>query len=45
LSPVQHDHPVKQEFMQPAAMEVMVDGDILPSEIVISDPLEMWLNY
>lgn len=45
LSPVQHDHPVKQEFMQPALTEVMVDGDILPSEIVISDPLEMWLNY
>lgn len=45
LAPTQHDQPVKQEFLQPAVTEVMVDGDILPSEIVISDPLEMWLNY
>ncbi|KEF62572.1 uncharacterized protein A1O9_00545 [Exophiala aquamarina CBS 119918] len=46
LSPAaQHDQQLKQEFLQPAVTEVMVDGDILPSEIVISDPLEMWLNY
>lgn len=45
LSPVRHEHLVKQEYLQPAAMEVLVDGAILPSEIVISDPLEMWLNY
>jgi len=45
LAPAHQDQPVKQEFIHPAVTEVMVDGDILPSEIVISDPLEMWLNY
>ncbi|KIY02486.1 uncharacterized protein Z520_00951 [Fonsecaea multimorphosa CBS 102226] len=39
------DQPVKQEFIAPAATEVMVDGEMPPAESFISDPLEMWLNY
>jgi hypothetical protein len=43
--PVQTDQPVKQEFIALAATEAMVDGEITPAEVWISDPLEMWLNF
>lgn len=45
FAPLQSEVPVKPEFVAPAATQVMVDGDIAPTEMVISDPLEMWLNY
>ena len=45
FAPAQHDLAVKKEFIQPAVTDVMVDGDIFPSDMMVSDPLEMWLNY
>ncbi|KAJ9499493.1 hypothetical protein H2202_005076 [Exophiala xenobiotica] len=45
FAPVQPDHALKQEFLAPVAPEVMVDGDIGPTDTSILDPLEMWLNY
>jgi hypothetical protein len=43
--PVQTDRPVNQEFITLAITEAMVDGEIIPAEVWISDPLEMWLNF
>jgi hypothetical protein len=45
FAPLQSDQPIKQEFVNPSATEVMVDGDIGPTDTFVSDPLEMWLNY
>lgn len=45
FAPVQTDEAVKHEFAPSAAGEVMVDGIIDPLDTMISDPLEMWLNY
>jgi hypothetical protein len=42
---IESDQPVKHEFVAPPATEVMVDGELAPTETLISDPLEMWLNY
>lgn len=36
---------LKQEFVAPSSTEVVVDGDIGPTDTSILDPLEMWLNY
>ena len=38
------DRPVKQEFIAPAATEVLTDGDF-GTFMTTNDPLEMWLNY
>ena len=45
FAPLLSDQPVKHEFVAPAVTEVMVDGEIAPTDTLISDPLEMWLNY
>jgi hypothetical protein len=45
FAPLQSDHPVKREFNTSALTDGMVDGDIPPLDALISDPLEMWLNY
>ncbi len=45
FAPLPSDQVIKQEFIAPAAAEVMVDGDIGPTDTLVSDPLEMWLNY
>ena len=45
FAPLETDHPVKREFIQSTASGVMVDGEMPPADILISDPLEMWLNY
>ncbi|KIX07617.1 uncharacterized protein Z518_02270 [Rhinocladiella mackenziei CBS 650.93] len=45
FAPLQSDQPVKHEFVAPAVTEVMVDGEIAPTDTLISDPLEMWLDY
>ena len=38
------DRPMKQEFIAPAATEVITDSDF-ESFMTTNDPLEMWLNY
>jgi hypothetical protein len=45
FAPLETDQPVKREFIAPATTEVMVDSELPPTETLISDPLEMWLNY
>ncbi|KAJ9611412.1 hypothetical protein H2200_004596 [Cladophialophora chaetospira] len=45
FTPLESDQPVKHEFIAPEPSEVMVDGVFPPVESLISDPLEMWLNY
>ncbi|KIW69653.1 hypothetical protein PV04_05517 [Phialophora macrospora] len=45
LTPLETDQPVKHEFMPPAVSQGMVDSELPPTETLISDPLEMWLNY
>lgn len=45
FTPLETDQPVKREFTAPEASDVVVDSEIPPTESLISDPLEMWLNY
>ncbi|OAG35523.1 hypothetical protein AYO21_10331 [Fonsecaea monophora] len=45
FTPLDADQPVKQEFIAPAATEVVVDSELPLTESLVSDPLEMWLNY
>ncbi|KIW11131.1 hypothetical protein PV08_10431 [Exophiala spinifera] len=45
FTPGQPDSSQKQEFVARSSTEVMVDGDIGPTDTSILDPLEMWLNY
>lgn len=45
FAPTQADLSLKQEFVAPSSTEVMVDGEIGPTDTSILDPLEMWLNY
>jgi DNA primase catalytic subunit len=42
---VQTGQPVNQEFIALAVTEAMADGEIIPPEVGISDPLEMLLNF
>jgi hypothetical protein len=44
FAPVQADKPIRPEFDAPVITEATVDGDFGPADLV-SDPLEMWLNY
>jgi hypothetical protein len=45
FTPLETDQPVKHEFIASTAPEVMVDSELPPTDLLISDPLEMWLNY
>jgi chorismate mutase len=45
FTPLETDQPVKHEFMAPAVSQGMVDSELPPTETLITDPLEMWLNY
>ncbi|RVX74810.1 hypothetical protein B0A52_01087 [Exophiala mesophila] len=45
FTPSSGEPPLKQELIAPASSEVMVDAEIPPSNIIVSDGLEMWLNY
>ncbi|KIV96759.1 hypothetical protein PV10_00580 [Exophiala mesophila] len=45
FTPASGEQPLKQELIAPASTEVMVDAEIPPSNIIVSDGLEMWLNY
>ena len=45
FAPLESDQPVKREFVTPAASEAMTDSVVQPTDLLISDPLEMWLNY
>ena len=36
---------VKQEFATQPLTDAMVDGMVEPINTIVSDPLEMWLNY
>lgn len=45
FAPLLSDQPVKHEFLAPSITEVMVDGEIALTDTLISDPLEMWLDY
>lgn len=44
FAPSTADRPMKQEFIAPAATEVVTDSDFA-SFTATNDPLEMWLNY
>ena len=39
------DQPVKNELVNPAPTEPMMDNELSIFDADISDPLEMWLNY
>lgn len=41
---IHSDRPMKQEFIAPAATEIVTDS-VFASSVTTSDPLEMWLNY
>lgn len=41
---IHSDRPMKQEFIAPAATEIVTDSDF-GTMLTTNDPLEMWLNY
>jgi hypothetical protein len=41
---IHSDQPMKQEFIAPAATEIVTDSDF-GAALATNDPLEMWLNY
>jgi hypothetical protein len=41
----QIDQPVKNELVNPASTEAIVDNELGIFDAAICDPLEMWLNY
>jgi hypothetical protein len=45
FTPLETDQPVKHEFTNTEAAEVMVDSILSSTEQLVADPLEMWLNY
>lgn len=45
FTPLESEQPVKHEFATAVSGEVMVDSELPAIETLVSDPLEMWLNY
>ena len=45
FAPLQSEQVLKHEFVAPTYTEAMMEGELPPTDTLISDPLEMWLNY